>query len=496
MSTSGACHKLQLPSPQLYSKMTADGVRPVHDGVQNWTRQKTPHADGKLVGRVDIPLTTPLSLELGGGAWIRMIASGKDRKRILTLDPYRRKAKNMRIFSVVGVIWIVAACAPAFAQEQQQARPPGADSGQEVTPLPPKAVDRSAQSTATAQPETQPKEEKKHSGRGSLVVAPLPISSPAIGTGAVFAVGYIFPFSKTDKVSPPSVIGAAALFTNNGTRGFALGGQLYLKENTYKITAGFGRGNINYDLFGPGIYTGLKLPLKQTGQVFLAELERRVGWKFFLGPRFLTGHSLLTLRPSTDSAIPLPPDLGLHTTLTAIGARLTRDTSLNRFYPTNGTYFSFTSDFYSQSLGSKYSFQSYTTSFVKYWGLSKTQVLAYDAYFCATGGNPPFYGNCIYGTKNQLRGYIAGKYFDRTMVATQLEYRLTLPMRFGLAAFGGVGGVFPGGDQLLFRSNSFLPSGGGGLRFQLSKEYHVNLRADIGRGKDGHTFSMGIGEAF
>jgi hypothetical protein len=48
----------------------------------------------------------------------------------------------------------------------------------------------------------------------------------------------------------------------------------------------------------------------------------------------------------------------------------------------------------------------------------------------------------------------------------------------------------------LFRNNHFLPSGGGGLRFQLSKQYHVNLRADIARGKDGHTFSLGLGEAF
>jgi hypothetical protein len=45
-------------------------------------------------------------------------------------------------------------------------------------------------------------------------------------------------------------------------------------------------------------------------------------------------------------------------------------------------------------------------------------------------------------------------------------------------------------------SGYFLPSGGGGLRFLLSKKYHVNLRADIAQGVDGHTFSVGVGEAF
>ena len=68
--------------------------------------------------------------------------------------------------------------------------------------------------------------------------------------------------------------------------------------------------------------------------------------------------------------------------------------------------------------------------------------------------------------------------FTRFMLATQLEYRLQLPMRLGLVAFGGLGGVIPGNSQFL-ESSKFLPGGGGGMRFELSKKYHVNLRADI-----------------
>jgi len=155
----------------------------------------------------------------------------------------------------------------------------------------------------------------------------------------------------------------------------------------------------------------------------------------------------------------------------------------------------FTADFFSQGLGSKYSYQSYKFTFNKFASLSKKQVLAFDFGFCGTGGKPPFYGNCIYGTNNRLRGYKAGRYLDRYMLVTQLEYRLVLPKRFGLVGFGGIGGVAPGGDQL-FSANHFLPSAGGGIRFLLSKKYHVNLRADAGFGKDGHTWSMGGAEAF
>ena len=339
------------------------------------------------------------------------------------------------------------------------------------------------------------KKKKKILTRGSIAAAPIPISSPAIGSGIVPVVGYIFPLSLKDKKSPPSVIGAAGLLTNNSSRGFALIGQLFMKEDTYELVAGYVHGNLDYNIYGESILQGQKLGLEQTGDGYMVEFLRRIAWRFFAGPRFIDGHSFITVQKDQFPNFPIPPDAGLHTNLVAIGAKVTRDTTPNRFYPVDGTKFSFTSDFFSQSLGSKYSFQSYKTEFDKYWSLSAKQVLAYDAYLCATGGTPPFYGNCIYGTGNELRGYTAGQYFDRYMAATQLEYRLVLPKRFGLVAFGGIGGVRAGDEQLL-QSSHFLPDIGAGVRFMVSKKYHVNMRADYGQGTNGHTFGLGVLEAF
>jgi hypothetical protein len=313
-------------------------------------------------------------------------------------------------------------------------------------------------------------------------------------------LGYIFPLRKDDHVSPPSVVGMAGIVTNNGSRGFAAYADLYMKEKTYRITTAYVRGNLNYNLYGVGFAAGNaggKLPLEQSGQVFRSEVLCRVGWDFFLGLRFWTGSSDIAVRATSNTAPgpSLPPDIGLHTTLRSLGLRLNRETAPNRFYPTSGTLLDFTSDFFSEALGSKYSFQAYRFTFNKYGSLSKNQVLAYNLFVCGTGGKPPFYGNCIYGANNELRGYTAGRYLDRYMFATQLEYRLSLPKRFGVAGFGGIGEVVPGGSQA-FRINNFLPAGGGGLRFQLSKAYRVNLRADFARGKDTWTWSMGVGEAF
>lgn len=309
-------------------------------------------------------------------------------------------------------------------------------------------------------------DEKKKGGKGkhlkgAIVVAPLPIVSPAIGSGIVPIAGYIFPFQVKDITSPPSVLGAGGMITNNGSRAFGLGTDLYLKQARYKIKAVYGRGNIDYNLYGVGFVNGnagLKLPLVQTGQLFFIDFLRNLGWGFYLGGAFTNGDSFITLNPTNGAIPPIPPGVGLHTNLRALGIEVTRDSRPNRFYPVKGSVIDFTGNFYATSLGRKYSFQSYKFTFNKYVSFGEKHVLAYNLSLCGTGGQPPFYGNCIYGTNNELRGYMAGRYLDRYMIATQLEYRLVLPWRFGLVGFGGIGGVAPGVGS--FRARQFLPAGG------------------------------------
>ena len=208
----------------------------------------------------------------------------------------------------------------------------------------------------------------------------------------------------------------------------------------------------------------------------------------------MTGNSLIAVKPSNGNTPPIPEDIGLRTNLRAVGLEILRDSRPNRFYPVRGSYLDFKANFFAKNLGSKYSFQQYNVTFNKFWSLGDKQVLAYNAFVCGTGGQPPFYGNCIYGTDSELRGYTAGRYLDRYMLATQLEYRLELPWRLGLVGFGGLGGVVPGKDQP--RVSQFLPAGGAGIRLLTSRKYHVNLRTDFAWGKNNFTWSMGVGEAF
>jgi hypothetical protein len=396
------------------------------------------------------------------------------------------------------------------AQQDQPVEPPAAQSSAGAAPQ--KPGDTSTQQAATSQPEAQPEKSEKKEKRGAIVAAPLPISSPALGSGIVPVVGYIFPFSKDDHVSPPSVVGGVGLLASGGSRLLAVGGELYLKEDTYEITAGLGGGHLDYGFYGTGNAAGNaghKLAIKQSGEIFFGEALRRLKWKFFLGPRVWIGHSDITPNLSkSDSDHPDLPPAELNTSPHAIGVRLLRDTRPNRFYPTAGTLFDLSTNFFSANSnlgttsdlapnlapGKTYTYQTYRIIFNKYASLTKSQVLAYNLYLCGTGGEAPFYGQCIFGVQNELQGYTAGRYIDRYMFATQLEYRLVLPKRFGLVGFGGVGEVAPSVGQ--FNYSNLLPSIGTGLRFMLDKKYHVNLRVNIAEGKNGHTWSMGVGEDF
>ena len=334
---------------------------------------------------------------------------------------------------------------------------------------------------------------------GEFVFAPIPMHSPAIGAGLELGVGYIFKLNQDDKVSPPSAIGAGALFTSNGTRGGALGVKLYLKEDLYRVTLAGGRARVNYDFFGTGIIAGNEgrfIPLTSRGTAIFGEMLRRVKGKIYVGGRVQYRQLSIAIRPQDGDSEGRPgiDEVELDARTVALGLKTTRDTRNDTFYPTRGSLFEFTSDFFDQAWGSRFEYQVYKTDFNRYVTLAPRHVFAYRAMGCAANGRVPFYDLCLYGAMNDLRGYTAGRYQDRRMFATQAEYRVELPKRFGLVAFGGFGGVARHLNE--FRMDQLLPAAGAGGRFRLTKESHVNFRVDFAVGRNGHTVTIGVGEAF
>jgi Omp85 superfamily domain len=341
--------------------------------------------------------------------------------------------------------------------------------------------------------QTTPKKEK----RGSLILAPIPISSPAFGSGLLLIAAYVFKLDPEDKASPPSWVGMAGAFTNNGTRALALGGKLYLKENKYQTTFAVAKGRANLDFFGIGRIPGraaISVPLQISGTIFFGEGMRNIGRNIFVGPRFQYRRLSTSIDgPPRQGGFEIPA-IDIKSTSAALGFHVQRDLRDSTFYPTKGSLFDFTGDFFDQAFGSRREYQTYKIAYNGFREIVKRQVLAYRVMACSANGSVPFYDLCLYGLNNDLRGYTTGQFQNRRMFATQAEYRVEWRKRLGFTAFGGLGGIARKWSD--FRSDQLLPGGGVGLRFNLDKKNHINYRIDLGFGREGRTVSIGVGEAF
>jgi len=178
-----------------------------------------------------------------------------------------------------------------------------------------------------------------------------------------------------------------------------------------------------------------------------------------------------------------------------IGIYITWDARDNNLYPTSGSYHQLITGFYGPSLGSDFNFNIYLADLRHYLPLFDDHVLAFRGVAGINSGDPPF--QMIYFTGSLgafLRGYTQSRFMDKSVVTFEAEYRLPLVWRFGLVGFAGIGQVAPKISQMSL--NQLKPSAGFGIRFALIPEQNVNVRIDMGVGKDDASFNINLMEAF
>jgi outer membrane protein assembly factor BamA len=348
-------------------------------------------------------------------------------------------------------------------------------------------------------PGVPPKERKTE-----VVAAPIPISNPTIGTGLGAVGALLFPLTRSDTISPPAVGGLGGFYTDSNSFGFGLAMRAYLAEDHWRALAGGAYGKFHYDVFPIGIGPGSdakSIPIVQEVTGLSAEALRRVSETFLVGARYRYVQTNLKIESGDLGSEAAPPERDFSVPLAALGLRVQSDSRDSTFYPLKGALFDLNADFYDPAFGSRRVFQSYKAYGNVYVSTGERQVLAARLSACSVRGDAPFYALCLFGMKNDLRGYQVGKYLNRAMLAAQAEYRLSLPEslgffgHFGFVGFAGVGEVAPGfGD---FTSENLLPSAGLGVRYLLAKQNRVNFRLDYAWGKAGNRgLYVGVGEAF
>lgn len=333
----------------------------------------------------------------------------------------------------------------------------------------------------------------KDSGRDILAI-PLPITNPSLGTGVVVAA---VAFYNPNRAPSPWISGGAAMKTSNGN--WLLGGfhSMSLDDDGYRITAAAGAGKLVTDYYGIGPQAGdrdVAVKLDEKVVALRLQAQKRVLPALYAGLRLVYVHVDVTngvAPPFPDQAI--PPDQA-KSGLMQLGPAVTYDTRDDSLNPRRGIYAHAEWLWSVKALGSDFTSRKLTAGASWYLPKGTNTVLALHAGVCAASRDAPFYDLCLYGQKNDLRGYKSGRYRDGASWALQAEVRQHLFGRVGGVAFGGIGGIAPRLGRL--GESRILPAGGVGLRFQPSRKTNINLRLDLAVGKDSKAVYLGIAEAF
>jgi Omp85 superfamily domain len=222
-------------------------------------------------------------------------------------------------------------------------------------------------------------EDQADQRRGEMVIARIALSNPAIGSGLILGLGYIFPLDRSDQRSPPSMIGGAGMYASSGIWALGAAAKLYFKQDRYRLTAAYGRGETDYSFYGIGDAAGrlgVSIPIHQGGRALLIEPLFHLKWNIFVGPRYQWRS--LGVQLSGEN---LPPDFEftpkeLDAKTSALGFHVQQDRRNSQFYPDRGRLVDVVGDVFSQAIGSDLDYQSYNFGFNTYSQVGPKQVLA------------------------------------------------------------------------------------------------------------------------
>lgn len=317
--------------------------------------------------------------------------------------------------------------------------------------------------------ETAQKAEGYGFRNGSVVVAPVPFSSPMIGSGLALGAGYLF---KTGPDANTSVIGLGGLRSDNGSQAAAAMVNLAFPGNRWQVKVFAARADAVYDL-----YTGLGvLPVSQDGSLV------RINAAYGVTPELSAGILLRYLETGiTPNAGLLPsslqPDADLE--IGTFGLSIDWDRRDDSDYPTQGTRLTAFAT-RSHTLGGLS--RRYDKGYAildGYRPLGRRGVLALRGILCAASGNTPFFDQCSIGATDNMRGFNSTQFIGARSVSVQAEYRKRFSKRWGGVVFAGTGWTGPEiGDLTQGGSHS---AAGAGLRYRVSRKFPVDFSIDVSR---------------
>ena len=323
--------------------------------------------------------------------------------------------------------------------------------------------------------------------RGNLVVVPIPISNPTLGTGLVAGAAWFYgQTAEQAAAQPASVTAAAGLYTNNNSRALVLGQQNYWSRNRWRFTGAAGVADLNLTL-PTGDGTESESDWLIEGAFVFAKLARKFAGNWYGGMQVRAIDADQTFGDAQES-----DGFDVDASVNAVGVGVlaeydSRDMPINSYA---GRYFMLDALLNYDAIGSDSTYQNYSATYRAYHEVRDGLVFAWELQGCDRSGRVPLWDACTI----RLRGFSATDYLGKVSGSGQAELRWQFSPRWGAVGFAGAGFTARAFDERV--EDDTIPSFGAGLRFMVLPAKRVNLRVDFAWSKNSDAVHVSVGEAF
>ena len=327
------------------------------------------------------------------------------------------------------------------------------------------------------------------------VVQFAPETNLSIGVG----IKGLFKMKGSGEETRTSNLPLTAQYTIENKYLFFSGFEIFSPQERYMLT-----GNVRIQSF-PSLYYGIGNDTPKTNeeeynfsQILIEPLLlKQVFVKYlFLGGGFRY-NKINGVEAAPDGLLESGEQPGaLGSTSSGLELALIYDSRDNLLNATRGSFISLTHGFYGGWLGSSHDFQLTKLDarhFIQPFG-SPANILGFHFLARINQGDTPLQEMGRLGGHEIMRGYFGGRYTERHLIASQVEWRHKLSHLWGVVGFVGVGNVTSSIAE--FDWGTLRTSYGVGLRFLVDEEEHLNLRLDLGVGNEKINYYFKIAESF
>jgi hypothetical protein len=307
------------------------------------------------------------------------------------------------------------------------------------------------------------------------------------------ALGQMFyKLNSRDTISPSSSTGVLGMYTTNATYFAGAYQRMYFKEDTWRMMAAAGLGNINFQYWQElPIIGGGFIGFNTEAKFAMVRVERRVYKNLYAGINSIFS------RARTEFDVPdfLPDSLRFdERNLNSLGYLFNYDMREHQINPYEGFNIEFKNSLFREWMNNINNFDKYELTYNHYYQIkNERNILATRIKANISAGDVPFQGQNVVG-QDDIRGYSSGKYRDNQVYAIQAEYRWRFYKRFGMVGFLGIATAVERISEL--SEGELLPGLGAGIRYMMLPKERVNIGIDVAVGKDDWGMYFRIGESF